>query len=57
MLVAGLAGRTPHMVSAAVASVSRVLFEYRDDIGEEVMGQIFEAGVVRVRATRNGKEY
>ncbi|KXS17988.1 hypothetical protein M427DRAFT_68138 [Gonapodya prolifera JEL478] len=32
MAVAGLAGATPHMQSAAIASIARLLFEFRQDL-------------------------
>ena len=32
VVVAGLAGQTPHMISATVLALSRLLYEFRDDL-------------------------
>ncbi|RKP25877.1 NUC173 domain-containing protein [Syncephalis pseudoplumigaleata] len=42
MTAAGLAGATPHMISASIAALSRLLFEFKDDISQETIDQLLE---------------
>ena len=36
MIVAGLAGRTPHMISATIHALARFLYEFSDNVAEHV---------------------
>ncbi|KAI9598705.1 NUC173 domain-containing protein [Syncephalis fuscata] len=42
MTAAGLAGATPHMISASIAALSRLLFEFKDDISQDTIDQLLE---------------
>ncbi|SCV66891.1 BQ2448_5537 [Microbotryum intermedium] len=46
MLSAGLAGISPHMISATITSLSRVLFEFYTQVPEETLKQVVETLVV-----------
>lgn len=37
MVSAGLAGNTPHMISASVTALTRILYEFRSDLDEAVL--------------------
>ncbi|KAL0578292.1 pre-rRNA processing protein [Marasmius crinis-equi] len=41
MVAGGLAGSTPHMVSATITAISRLVFEFRDDISNDMKKEIF----------------
>ncbi|KAF8554190.1 NUC173-domain-containing protein [Imleria badia] len=41
MVAGGLAGATPHMISATVTAVSRLVFEFKDTIGSQMQTEIF----------------
>ncbi|EJD03307.1 NUC173-domain-containing protein [Fomitiporia mediterranea MF3/22] len=41
MLAGGLAGASPHMISASVTAISRLIFEFKDDISQEMHNEIF----------------
>ncbi|OZJ02702.1 hypothetical protein BZG36_03856 [Bifiguratus adelaidae] len=40
MVTAGLAGSTPHMISASVASLSRLLFEFKDSLAPNLVSDL-----------------
>ncbi|EJD52438.1 NUC173-domain-containing protein [Auricularia subglabra TFB-10046 SS5] len=40
MVAAGLAGATPHMISASVTAISRLIFEFKDDISHNMLSEI-----------------
>ncbi|OAV88770.1 hypothetical protein PTTG_06335 [Puccinia triticina 1-1 BBBD Race 1] len=40
MISAGLAGTSPHMVSATIAALSRVLFEFHDDLSRTTIDEL-----------------
>ncbi|KAI8055741.1 NUC173 domain-containing protein [Syncephalis plumigaleata] len=42
MTAAGLAGATPHMISASIAALSRLLFEFKDEMSQETIDQLLE---------------
>ncbi|KAJ2853573.1 pre-rRNA processing protein [Coemansia erecta] len=42
MTAAGLAAQTPHMISATIAAISRVLFEFQDKVGTEFALEIMQ---------------
>ncbi|KAF0473725.1 putative nucleolar protein [Gigaspora margarita] len=42
MVVAGLAANTPHMISATIASLSRLLFEFKFDIDQSLLHQLLD---------------
>ncbi|CAN6674488.1 ribosomal RNA-processing protein 12 [Trichomonascus vanleenenianus] len=42
MVTAGLAGDTPHMISATITALSRVVFEFRSEISTEMLSDIAE---------------
>ncbi len=39
MIVAGLAGTTPHMISATVSCISRVIFEFKEEFSQHLLDQ------------------
>ncbi|KAH7920537.1 NUC173-domain-containing protein [Leucogyrophana mollusca] len=41
MVAGGLAGATPHMISATVTAISRLVFEFRDTIEPQMQTEIF----------------
>ncbi|KAI9569645.1 armadillo-type protein [Boletus coccyginus] len=41
MVAGGLAGATPHMISATVTAISRLVFEFKDTIGAQMQTEIF----------------
>ncbi|KAL4078409.1 armadillo-type protein [Scleroderma yunnanense] len=41
MVAAGLGGATPHMISATVTAISRLVFEFRDTIDPQVQADVF----------------
>ncbi|WWC88271.1 uncharacterized protein L201_003178 [Kwoniella dendrophila CBS 6074] len=40
MVAAGLTGTTPHMISASINALSRLLFEFKDDISENTLSEL-----------------
>ncbi|RPB14865.1 NUC173-domain-containing protein [Morchella conica CCBAS932] len=40
MISAGLAGSTPHMISASITALTRVLYQFKDDIGGALVGEM-----------------
>lgn len=40
MVAAGLVGTTPHMISATITALSRILFEFRNDISEQLLQEL-----------------
>ncbi|KAJ8077206.1 pre-rRNA processing protein [Marasmius tenuissimus] len=46
MVAGGLAGSTPHMVSATITAISRLVFEFKDDISNDMKKEIFETLLV-----------
>ncbi|RPD59760.1 NUC173-domain-containing protein [Lentinus tigrinus ALCF2SS1-6] len=41
MVAGGLAGASPHMISATVTAISRLVFEFRDTISSNMLSEIF----------------
>ncbi|KAG7098810.1 hypothetical protein E1B28_000715 [Marasmius oreades] len=41
MVAGGLAGSTPHMISATITAISRLVFEFKDDISNDMKKEIF----------------
>ncbi|RCH84314.1 hypothetical protein CU097_002971 [Rhizopus azygosporus] len=54
MLTAGLAGTTAHMISATIGALSRVFFEFRDDIPAELTYELLQT--VNVLVASNNRE-
>ena len=46
MVTAGLAGTTPHMASAAVTCISRMVYEYKEELSPELVKQTTAALLV-----------
>ncbi|KAF8515453.1 NUC173-domain-containing protein [Gautieria morchelliformis] len=46
MMAAGLAGATPHMISATVTAISRLVFEFKDDISPTMLDEILSTLLV-----------
>ncbi|KZT21419.1 NUC173-domain-containing protein [Neolentinus lepideus HHB14362 ss-1] len=46
MVAGGLAGASPHMVSATVTAISRLIFEFKDSISTKMHGEIFSTLLV-----------
>ncbi|KAK5661432.1 hypothetical protein OQA88_11333 [Cercophora sp. LCS_1] len=42
MVGAGLAGSTPHMISASITAITRILYEFRETISTAVMEELVE---------------
>ncbi|XP_044723916.1 uncharacterized protein HRG_01812 [Hirsutella rhossiliensis] len=42
MVSAGLAGSTPHMISASITAISRLLFEFRSGLSEQTMSDLVQ---------------
>jgi ribosomal RNA-processing protein 12 len=42
MVSAGLAGSTPHMISASVTAISRLLYEFRSSLSEQTMSDLVQ---------------
>ncbi|KAI1820964.1 NUC173 domain-containing protein [Xylaria intraflava] len=42
MVSAGLAGSTPHMISASVTALTRVLYEFRESVNKEVLSDLVQ---------------
>ncbi|KAI0088037.1 NUC173-domain-containing protein [Irpex rosettiformis] len=54
MIAGGLAGATPHMISATVTAISRLVFEFQDAISPQMHTEIFTTLLVFV--TSNNRE-
>lgn len=54
MVSAGLAGSTPHMISATVTALSRILFEFRNDIQMSMLQEL--SSTVELFLTSNNRE-
>ncbi|KAI0821663.1 NUC173-domain-containing protein [Trametes gibbosa] len=48
MVAGGLAGATPHMISATITAISRLLFEFRDTVSSQMQTEIFTTLLVFV---------
>ncbi|CCM05445.1 uncharacterized protein FIBRA_07664 [Fibroporia radiculosa] len=48
MVAGGLAGATPHMISATVTAISRLVFEFKDAISSQMQTEIFTTLLVFV---------
>lgn len=48
MVAAGLTGDTPHMISASINALSRLLFEFKDDISNDLISELVATIVVFV---------
>ncbi|KAL0956351.1 hypothetical protein HGRIS_002501 [Hohenbuehelia grisea] len=46
MVAGGLAGATPHMISATVTAISRLVFEFKDTISQKMQVEIFSTLLV-----------
>ncbi|KAG5922192.1 hypothetical protein E4U42_005575 [Claviceps africana] len=42
MVSAGLAGSTPHMISASITAISRLLYEFRSSLGEQTLSDLVQ---------------
>ncbi|KAI1330525.1 NUC173-domain-containing protein [Xylariaceae sp. FL0255] len=42
MVSAGLAGSTPHMISASITALTRILYEFRESLKEEVLTDLVQ---------------
>ncbi|KAK4120003.1 NUC173-domain-containing protein [Parathielavia appendiculata] len=42
MVSAGLAGSTPHMISASITAITRVLYEFREMLNKEIMSDLVQ---------------
>ncbi|KAM3514559.1 hypothetical protein MY11210_001794 [Beauveria gryllotalpidicola] len=42
MVSAGLAGSTPHMISASITAISRLLYEYRSALSEQTLSDLVQ---------------
>ena len=42
MVSAGLAGSTPHMISASITAISRLLYEFRSSLSEETLSDLVQ---------------
>lgn len=50
MVAAGLAGATPHMISATVTAISRLVFEFKDSISGYMLEEILSTILVLVNS-------
>ncbi|KAH9935629.1 NUC173-domain-containing protein [Fomitopsis serialis] len=48
MIAGGLAGATPHMISATVTAISRLVFEFKDSLSAQMLSEIFTTLLVFV---------
>ncbi|KAF9263376.1 NUC173-domain-containing protein [Marasmius fiardii PR-910] len=48
MIAGGLAGSTPHMISATITAISRLVFEFKDEIPNDMKKEIFATLLVFV---------
>ncbi|KAK8862963.1 ARM repeat-containing protein [Apiospora arundinis] len=42
MVSAGLAGSTPHMISATITAITRILYEFRQSLSNEMLGDLVQ---------------
>ncbi|KAI1428040.1 NUC173 domain-containing protein [Xylaria sp. FL1777] len=42
MVSAGLAGSTPHMISASITALTRILYEFRESVNSEVLNDLVQ---------------
>ncbi|TRX92892.1 hypothetical protein FHL15_006298 [Xylaria flabelliformis] len=42
MISAGLAGSTPHMISASITALTRILYEFRESVNSEVLSDLVQ---------------
>jgi len=42
MVSAGLAGSTPHMISATITAITRILYEFREEVNDEVLSDLVQ---------------
>ncbi|KAI1105055.1 NUC173-domain-containing protein [Jackrogersella minutella] len=42
MVSAGLAGSTPHMISASITALTRILYEFRETLNQEVLSDLVQ---------------
>lgn len=42
MVSAGLAGTTPHMISASITAITRILYEFRETLNKETMSDLVQ---------------
>lgn len=54
MVTAGLAGTTAHMIGATVGALSRIFFEFKDDLPYELASELLQT--VNVLAASNNRE-
>jgi ribosomal RNA-processing protein 12 len=54
MVAGGLAGATPHMISATITAISRLMFEFKDQISETMQTELLSTLIVFV--TSNNRE-
>ena len=50
MVAAGLAGATPHMISATITSISRLLYEYKNELSRDTLDEIASTVEVFLRS-------
>ncbi|KAI0051816.1 NUC173-domain-containing protein [Auriscalpium vulgare] len=50
MIAAGLAGATPHMISATITAISRLVYEFRDSISLDMHTEIFSTILVFLKS-------
>jgi len=46
MVAAGLAGATPHMISASITAISRLIFEFKDGLRPDMLDEILSTMLV-----------
>ncbi|CAK7564364.1 MAG: pre-rRNA processing protein [Sporothrix epigloea] len=54
MVSAGLAGSTPHMISASITAITRILFEFHSILDEQALGDLVQT--VDLFLTSNNRE-
>lgn len=54
MVSAGLAGSTPHMISASITAISRLLYEFRDSLSEQTLSDLVQT--IDLFLTSNNRE-
>lgn len=51
MVSAGLAGASPHMISASITALSRLIFEFKDSVPRETLDEMLATLVIFVAST------
>ncbi|KAF8628897.1 hypothetical protein AX15_003680 [Amanita polypyramis BW_CC] len=51
MMAGGLAGASPHMISATVTAISRLVFEFKDQLSQTMHGEILSTMLVFLSST------